>query len=574
MRRDAVAVFQIIARDLASLDQNIKAKLWENIKENQAIRTTVSIREQFENFILKPTETLSLLGPIVIVMDALDECDDWEQLLEIFAANVSKLPHNFRFLLTARPEDDILKHLQILDCVHIMQMDECTDKSSTNEDIERFIRNELQTVSSKLDRQWPNDSWVAKLAESSGGLFLWASTACSFIKLSAKNISAPVIQFNALVSNRGIIGDIDDLYQKVLGLKFSNQVDHEEILPNFKTLMKKILVAKVPLSRAALNDIFNYESISEITEEILPHLGAFLTGTDEMTSPIQFLHFSFKEFLTDTRGKQFFIGEDTHSVNHEFALASLKIMNALKPDICSLMDPMALNLQMGEIQRCMDNWEVVVYAFSFGAVHLEASDVPMADDIQATSTSMNSLSASLKKVSVGNWQNYLKLTVDVKRMLMVVHPLVSEHSLQIYHSAILFTPRNTELFKQYGWDNPLPHELLYPPSDWQGLLCIMMGHTALVNSVVFSPQDDCLASCSDDGTVRLWDLQMGNQIREAMTGHTGLVNSVVFSPQSDCLASCSDDGTVCLWNSQTGKQIGEAMTGHIGWVKSVVFSPG
>ncbi|KIJ33788.1 hypothetical protein M422DRAFT_264252 [Sphaerobolus stellatus SS14] len=576
MRRDAVAVFRIIARDLASLDQNNKAKLWEKkVKENQAIRTTVSIREQFENFILKPAETLSLLVPIVIVMNALDECDDWKQLLEIFAAKMSKLPHNFRFLLTARPEDDILKRLQILDCVHVMRMDECTDKSSTNEDIERFIWNELQTVSSKLDRQWPNGSWVARLAESSGSLFLWASTACSFIKPSARNISAPVRQFNALVSNRGIIGDIDDLYQKVLGLKFSNQVVHEEILSNFKTLMKKILAAKIPLSRAALNVIFNDKSISEITEEILPHLGAFLTGTDEMTSLIQFHHFSFKEFLTDARrGKQFFIGEDTHSVNHEFALASLKIMNALKPDICSLMDPMALNPQTGEIQQCMDNWEAVVYACCcFWAVHLEASDVPMAADTQATSTSMNSLSAFLKKVSVGNWQNYLKLTVDVKRMLMVFHPLVSEHSLQIYHSAILFTPRNTELFKQYGWDNPLPHELLYPPSDWQALLCIMMGHTASVNSVVFSPQDDCLASCSYDGTVCLWDSQTGKQIGEAMTGHTGSVYSVVFTPQGDRLASCSHDGTIRLWDSQTGKQIGEAMTEQTGSVYSVVFSP-
>ncbi|KIJ28504.1 hypothetical protein M422DRAFT_189651, partial [Sphaerobolus stellatus SS14] len=45
MRKDMVHVFRIIARDLASFDQDIKAKLWEIIKENQSIRTTENIRE-------------------------------------------------------------------------------------------------------------------------------------------------------------------------------------------------------------------------------------------------------------------------------------------------------------------------------------------------------------------------------------------------------------------------------------------------------------------------------------------------------------------------------------------------
>ncbi|KIJ36863.1 hypothetical protein M422DRAFT_111641, partial [Sphaerobolus stellatus SS14] len=593
MRRDAVAVFRIIARDLASFDQDIKAKLWETIKENQAIRTIVSIREQFENFILKPTETLSLLGPIVIVMDAFDECDNREEFLEIFAANVSKLPDNFRFLLTARPEDDILQCLQALDCVHVMRMDESTSKGSTNEDIEKFIRHELQRVSFKLDRRWPNGSWVTKLVESSDGLFLWASTACSFIKPSRNEISEPAEQFNALVSDRGIIGNIDELYQKVLERKFHNRVGYDKRLSNFKTLMKKILAAKVPLSWAALNDIFNSESISEITEEILPHLGAFLTGTDEMTSPIQFLHFSFKEFLTNpTRGKQFYVGEDAHSANYEFALASLRLMNSLKADICSLRDPMTLNPPTEEIQRHIHNWESIAYACRFWEVHLEESDVPIADDIQVieflsvhvlhwiealslanqlsvASTSMDSIS----KVSVENWKNHLKLAADVKRMVIAFHPLVSKHCLQIYHSAMLFIPRNTELFKQYSRNNPLPYELLYPPSEWQALLCTMEGHSDVVTSVVFSPHGDRLASCSLDGTVRFWDSQTGKQIGEAMTGHTNWVNSVVFSPQGDRLASCSDDNTVRLWDVQTGKQIGEAMTGHTDPVNSVVFSP-
>jgi WD40 repeat protein len=75
---------------------------------------------------------------------------------------------------------------------------------------------------------------------------------------------------------------------------------------------------------------------------------------------------------------------------------------------------------------------------------------------------------------------------------------------------------------------------------------ILTGHTKLVNSLAWSPDGRCLASCGYSNTFRLWDPTSG-ACTHILAGHTSAVNSVAWSPDGRFCASGSYDATIRLW---------------------------
>jgi WD40 repeat protein len=59
-----------------------------------------------------------------------------------------------------------------------------------------------------------------------------------------------------------------------------------------------------------------------------------------------------------------------------------------------------------------------------------------------------------------------------------------------------------------------------------------------------------LASCEDDKTIKLWDLESGKPPRSS-GAHQARISRVAFSQDGGLLGSASDEGTVRLWNTAT-----------------------
>ena len=96
------------------------------------------------------------------------------------------------------------------------------------------------------------------------------------------------------------------------------------------------------------------------------------------------------------------------------------------------------------------------------------------------------------------------------------------------------------------------------------------GYTSWVNSVIFSPDGEILATGSVDGTVKLWSIY--GQLRHTLQGeYTDTFNSVSFSPDRKILATGSADGTVKLWSIYG--QLRHTLQGHEAEVTSISFSP-
>jgi WD40 repeat protein len=98
-----------------------------------------------------------------------------------------------------------------------------------------------------------------------------------------------------------------------------------------------------------------------------------------------------------------------------------------------------------------------------------------------------------------------------------------------------------------------------------------MGHTNTAYSLAFSPDRQRLASASWDGTVKVWDL-VSEQEPLTLAGHTGAVESVSITRDGTRIASAGgEDKTIRIWDSHTG-QLLSTWSGPAGRA-CVAFSP-
>ncbi|XP_075452987.1 TAF5-like RNA polymerase II p300/CBP-associated factor-associated factor 65 kDa subunit 5L [Ascaphus truei] len=100
---------------------------------------------------------------------------------------------------------------------------------------------------------------------------------------------------------------------------------------------------------------------------------------------------------------------------------------------------------------------------------------------------------------------------------------------------------------------------------------LYQGHAYPVWDLDVSPCSLFFASGSHDRTARLWSFDRTFPLR-IYAGHLADVDCVKFHPNSNYLATGSTDKTVRLWSAQQGNSV-RLFTGHRGPVLALAFSP-
>lgn len=119
-KRKAHRLIPTLAVDLADFGEKFGIALKLVIGGQTDLRKADEINVQFSTLITEPLKKLSddVVGIILIVIDALDECDNGDEprnsrrgLLQTFCESFTELPTYIRILITSRPEPDIVEHL-------------------------------------------------------------------------------------------------------------------------------------------------------------------------------------------------------------------------------------------------------------------------------------------------------------------------------------------------------------------------------------------------------------------------------------------------------------------------------
>ncbi|MBE7381919.1 MAG: TIR domain-containing protein [Leptolyngbya sp. SIO1E4] len=79
----------------------------------------------------------------------------------------------------------------------------------------------------------------------------------------------------------------------------------------------------------------------------------------------------------------------------------------------------------------------------------------------------------------------------------------------------------------------------------------LLAHELAIAHASFSPDGRQVMTASEDGTLRLWDVETGDST--PLVGHADRVLQASFSPDGTQVMTASGDGTVLLWDAQTGK---------------------
>lgn len=394
------ALFTTIVKQLVeNLPKEMASHVKKALQDNPSIGDKV-LSKQFEKLILEPLQSCRALPPvIVVILDALDECEDQAnaaRIIELLPGIENVTSTCFKVFVASRPECHLRTSFAQLECkYHEILLYEALHEVADEEirkDISIFLRSKLGEIrdnhnltNSPLPQDWPPESLVGELVDVSVPLFIMAATACRYIGNRRKGGPKKLaLQF---MQRHRQLGKMDHLARTYLSVleqllvdrngaapEELSKADKEEIIVEFRQVVGTIVLLEAPLSITSLSKIL--ERDPEDVKSLLSNLNSVLDIPRDSNSPVKLFHLSFRDFLVGDQDQKhgFLVDEgETHANLARQCIALLSRDEILKQDICGLNHPGKLrsDIDQDTIDTCFPPH--VRYACLHWVFHLKES---------------------------------------------------------------------------------------------------------------------------------------------------------------------------------------------------------
>ena len=345
-RKTARWFFPVLAYHLSRYNLDYARRISDALEQDPDT-SGLGMRAQLESLIAKPLGPVMKEGkPILIVVDALDECDEGgaEAVLTLLADYIPQMPR-LRVFITARPEPHIQSALGECRQYEQVYMQDI-ELSVVKDDIQRYLEfrlseNEVKKAFPKLRPPiWrPTKEQMSILVGLSGKLFIIASTAASFI-LDRKHM-APAERTAILldgISPTDFSGSkhttiMDDVYTRILYAAQPDPIDGW--INRFQMFVGTVVVLHDPLPCDALAILLGVD-VNDIIRT-LSNLQSLLGPSENETYRVH--HKSFVDFICDNDRCKMGLGFHISPAKHHMRVAEccLRVMNkTLTFNICNL----------------------------------------------------------------------------------------------------------------------------------------------------------------------------------------------------------------------------------------------
>ncbi|KAL8800901.1 MAG: hypothetical protein Q9182_004825 [Xanthomendoza sp. 2 TL-2023] len=541
-----------LARHLAEFSPDLKESISEAVASHEGV-IRQGMRDQWKELIFKPLSAAILPDQTTlnIIIDALDDCLEVKDIKNV----------DLGIFITSRPEVVIRLGFDNMPAIIHQKLDlRDIPRHIVEHDISLLLDHEFDRIRQQHKLQdWPSEDDKRLLVQRSDCLFIYAKTVCRYIgdlDWDPEERLAEIIDRST--TKGGATAQLDAIYNHVLQqalIDLQSETQTAQLCGRFKRVVGSIVTLHDEISITALAKLLSITPWE--VEKTLSRLHSVLNIPSDQRSPIRLLHPSFHDFLLDEtrcRGQRFYVSETT--MHSELTKNCLRVMSsALKRNICHLQTPGSPLQDIKQTILDENLPEHVQYSCMYWVDHLVGT---ISDDQARCGLRDNGEIHYFFQQKFLHWieliehQTLRAIVEDSRRFILYSRAVIEEAPLQVYASALVFSPSESLIRSCYA--DQLPSWLIKSPTvdrDWNN--CVLAVETNLLRPLIaFSADGKYLASAGtmETAIIRLWDSDTG-VLHSTLEGYQEKFRAIAYL-QDGTFVSLSTHSTLRTWEHITG----------------------